>query len=183
MKYIGNTGTIIDWQSVVDSLSNQTPGYVGPRHSGNDDIVGISDVAKKWDQAGFLLIKDGGNAGWDMFFPHANFDQTIVDTFADYVNVDPISCWISRVQPGCLTPWHWDANDNEKEYSTIKNMVRMSCNISKPQVGHVIMVENECLYFQEQGSVWQWPDRTSWHGGINCGMTPKYLFNFFGVRR
>jgi hypothetical protein len=179
-KFIGNTNHIINWQDVVDSLSQQEPGYVGPRHSSEDDIIGIREMAKLWDKAGFTLIKDGGNAGWDMFFPDIHFDRNIVNTFADYLNVTAVDCWISRVNPGNLTPWHWDCNDNEDEYRKM-NINRYSCNISKPAVGHAVMIEDDCITNQQQGNVWQWTSRTSWHGGVNFGFTPKYLLNFSGI--
>lgn len=182
-KFLGNTANIIDWQSVIDSLVNTPPGYIGPRHSKEDDIIGIQEMDKLWKNAGYVLITDGGNAGWDMFFPGEHFEKSVVDKFSNFINADVISCWISRIHPGNMTPWHWDCNDNEDEYSKMPNMIRVTCNMSKPQYGHAIMIEDECLYFQEQGNVWKWPDRTSWHGGINCGLTPKYLFNFFGTTR
>lgn len=179
-EYIGNTSNIINWQSIVDSLHDSEPAYIGPRHSGNDDIIGIKEMAKLWDDAGFVLLKDGGTAGWDMFFPEKHFDKSIVDIFANFVNVDPIDCWISRIRPGNMTPWHWDCNDKEDYYSKL-NTARFTCHISKPSNGHISLVEGDCLYLQEQGNVYKWPARTSWHGGINIGLTDKYLFNFFGV--
>jgi hypothetical protein len=182
-KFLGNTSSIINWDSIIDVVATQSPGYIGPRHSKQDDIIGIQEMGKLWDAAGYVLLSDGGNAGWDMFFPVQHFDQSVVDIFSNFVNANPISCWISRIHPGNMTPWHWDCNDNENEYRRMPNMIRLTCHISKPQVGHVSMIEDTCLYFQEQGNVWQWPDRTSWHGGINCGFTPKYLFNFFGTLR
>jgi hypothetical protein len=181
-KLIGNINHLLDCQALVNSIALQAPGYIGPRHSKDDDIIGIKDMAKLWDQAGFKLLDEGGTAGWDMFFPNSHFDESIVNIFANFVNVDPISCWISRIHPGNMTPWHWDCNDHEEEYQKL-NTSRFTCHISKPAVGHVTMVEDKCMYFQEQGNVWKWPDRTSWHGGINCGLTPKYLLNFFGVDR
>ncbi len=179
-KFIGNTSHIIDWQQIVDSLENSTPGYIGPRHSKEDDILGIKEMDRLWTNAGFKLISEGGTAGWDMFFPGSHFDKKIVDTFSSFVNVDPLDAWISRIHPGNMTPWHWDCNDKEDEYIKL-NTARFTCHISKPQFGHVVLVEDVCMYFQDQGNVWRWPERTSWHGGINCGFSPKYLFNFFGI--
>jgi hypothetical protein len=180
VKFVGNISNIIDCQSLVDDVATRLPGYIGPRHSKNDDIVGIREMATLWNDAGFVLIADGGNAGWDMFFPGVHFDKQIVDKFSNFVNADPISCWISRIHPGNMTPWHWDCNDKEEEYQKL-NTVRFTGHISAPAVGHVSMVEDYCMYFQDQGNVWQWPSRTSWHGGINCGLSPKYLLNFFGI--
>jgi hypothetical protein len=180
IKYIGNTNHLIDWQKIIDELEFQTPSYVGPRHSENDPIIGIQEMSKLWKNAGFELIKDGGTAGWDMFFPGKNFDNSIVEIFSNFVNKKVIDCWISRVNPGNMTPWHWDCNDKEDEYSKM-NIVRYSCSISNPSFGHAIMVENECLYYKDQGDVFEWPSRTCWHGGVNCGFKPKYMLNFSGV--
>jgi hypothetical protein len=181
-RFLGNTNQLINWQAIIDGLQYLQPSYIGPRHSGADDLIGIKEMAKLWDNAGFVLVKDGGTAGWDMFFPDIHFDRNIVQVFADFVNVDPLDCWISRIHPGNMTPWHWDCNDNEHEYLKM-DTVRFICNISKPEFGHAIMIEDQCLYFQEQGNVWQWPSRTSWHGGINCGFKPKYLLNFSGTMK
>ncbi len=180
VRFIGNTSNIIDWQSVVDNLSHKIPGYIGPRHSKEDDIIGIKEMDRLWNEAGFKLVDEGGTAGWDMFFPESHFDKSLVNMISNFVSIDPIDCWISRIHPGNMTPWHWDCNDKEDEYSKIK-ISRFSCHISKPQFGHATMIEDRCFYFQEQGDLWQWPDRTSWHGGINCGFSPKYLFNIFGI--
>lgn len=181
-KFIGNTSSLIDWQHVIEVLDHTAPGYIGPRHSKEDDIIGIQEMDKLWTKAGFKLVSENGSAGWDMFFPQTHFDNRIVTLFSEFVNVDPMDCWISRIHPGNMTPWHWDCNDHEDEYAKL-NIVRFSCNISAPQHGHVSMIEDTCLYFQEQGNVWQWPARTSWHGGANFGLVPKYLFNFFGVQK
>lgn len=180
IKFVGNTSYVIDWETVVKRLEHQEPAYVGPRHNPNDDIIGIKEMFELWNKAGFKLVKDNGNAGWDMFFPKAHFDESIVHAFGNFVNATPVDCWISRIHPGNMTPWHWDCNDKEDEYSKL-NMARFICCISEPQVGHAIMVEDDCLYFQERGNAYQWEARTDWHGGINCGLTPKYLFNFSGI--
>jgi hypothetical protein len=161
-------------------LHDTPPGYVGPRHSKDDDIIGIQEMDRLWSKAGHVLISDGGTGGWDMFFPDKHFDKTIVTKFANFVNADPIDCWISRIHPGNMTPWHWDCNDKEDEYMKL-NISRFTCHISKPQPGHAVMIADKCLYFQDQGNTWKWPARTSWHGGVNCGFSPKYLFNFSGI--
>jgi hypothetical protein len=180
IEFVGNCCHIIDWNEIVESLSSQKPAYVGPRHRENDPIKGISEIAKSWNQAGYVIAADGGTAGWDMFFPERNFDQSIVETFSNFVGIKPVSAWISRVNPGMFAPWHWDANDSEEEYNKMPNMLRFSCHVSKPSPGHVFIVEDTCLYNQAQGNIYKWPSRKSFHGGANCGLTPKYLFNIFG---
>jgi len=181
-KFIGNTRSLIDWEGMISSLETQVPAYVGPRHSKDDDIEGIKEMDRLWTTAGHKLLNENGTAGWDMFFPELNFDKDIVEKFSTFVNVESLSCWVSRIHPGNMTPWHWDCNDKEEEYIKL-NTARFTCHISKPDNGHFVMVENTCMYNQEQGNIWEWPSRTSWHGGINCGLRPKYLFNFFGIRK
>jgi hypothetical protein len=182
IKFIGNTSSIINWDDVINELETQEPAFIGPRHRSNDPVIGISNIAKLWDDAGLKTLDQGGTVGWDMFFPGKQFDRTVVDRFANFVDVDPLNCWISRVHPGNVAAWHWDANDNEELYQEM-NLVRFSCHVSKPAVGHVLIVEDHCFYNEEQGNTYQWPLRMSWHGGSNCGLVPKYIFNFFGLVR
>lgn len=180
IKFIGNCSHIINWQEVVENLADQSPAYVGPRHRKDDPVQGISDIAELWDKAGYKLTENSGTAGWDMFFPKINFSESIVDKFSDFVGIDTVNAWISRVNPGMVSPWHWDANDNEEKYKLMPDMLRFSCHISRPSPGHIFIIEDQCFYNQEQGNIYQWPSRKSWHGGANCGLTPKYLFNIFG---
>lgn len=180
-EFIGNCNDIIDWQGVVDTIKDQEPGYIGPRHRKGDAVTGIDDIADMWKEAGYVIAADGGNAGWGMYFAGKHFDQTVVDTFCNYVNITPINAWISKIDPGMVAPWHWDANDNEEEYSQM-DLERYSVCICKPKPGHVFAVDDVVMYNQAQGDTFKWTSRKSWHGGANCGLTPKYLFNIFGER-
>jgi hypothetical protein len=183
MKFVGNCNNIINWEDIVKTLLVQEPAFIGPRHRENDPVIGISEIAKLWNTAGYRLSVDGGSAGWAMYLPSKNFNQSVVDVFSEYVGINPINAWISRIDPGMMAPWHWDANDAEDAYEKMPNMVRFSCHISAPSPGHVLICEDTCLYNQEQGNVWQWPDRKSWHAGANCGLVPKFLFNIFGTKK
>ena len=75
MRFIGNCNDIINWQEIIDSLSTQTPAYVGPRHREDDPIIDIGTIAKQWKDAGYVLLADGGSAGWDMFFLNQIFQM------------------------------------------------------------------------------------------------------------
>lgn len=182
-EVFGNCGDIINWQELINQLEIKTPSYIGPRHREDDDIIGISDISKKWKEAGYVLKEDGGSVSWDMFLPINDFDKKIVDDFSDIVGIDCMSAWISRVRPGHYVPQHWDANDNEDEYNKIKNVERYSCNISKPAFGHILILEDDIIHNQPQGTIVKWPDRKSWHGSFNIGIENKYLFNIFGRKR
>ena len=179
--YIGNCSTLIDWNKVIKDIESKAPAYVGPRHDTGMDVEGVDDVISPLKNAGYEFKTKGGNAGWDMFFPVENFDVAVVKEFMSFVGMDSyINCWISRVMPGDVAPWHWDITDDEQTLNAKGNMKRYHCHIDIPKPGHVFIVEDTCLYNQEQGSVWQWPDRKSWHAGSNAGLEPKYLFNIWG---
>lgn len=180
IKFVGNCSHLIDWNDVITTLVDQSPSYVGPRHREHDPIEGLSDIAKSWNKAGYTIAADGGTAGWDMFFPVENFDTSIVTTFSVFAGIEPVNAWISRVNPGMSAPWHWDANDAEEVYCNTPEMLRFSCHISRPNPGHVFIVDDICFYNQDQGNTYLWTSRKSYHAGGNCGLSPKYLFNIFG---
>lgn len=178
-KYIGKC-LDIDWNSLIKDLEHTEPTYIGPSHKEGDMIPGLSEVINVWKRAGFKTVHDGGNVGWDMFVSGKAFDSKIADQFCQFVGLDSYnSCWVSRIQIGHFSPWHWDVNDDEINLSQRTDIRRFHCHISVPSHGHILVVEDKCFYNQEQGSVYEWPSRTSWHAGMNCGLTPKYLFNLW----
>jgi hypothetical protein len=182
-QYIGNCSDVIDWNSILQSLATQEPGYVGPRHKKGDvKAIGIDDVATVWSNAGYVPIYNGGNAGWDMFLPGQNFSYDVVDKFAKFVGLDGCTnAWISRVNPGYVAPWHWDVTDDEATLDKKADIQRYHCHIQLPEstIGHTLILEDEFFYKEKQGAVYKWPSRKSWHGASNCGLTPLYLFNFW----
>lgn len=182
MIRIGNCSSIIDWDGVIASIKNQTPAYVGPSHKKGDNIPGLKEVTDLWGRAKFVTVHEDpthGTVGWDMFFP-GQFDVSVVDKFAEFVGLENwTSAWISRINIGRMAPWHWDVNDNEESLSKITNIRRFHCHIGKPTHGHILLVEKEAFYNQPQGEIYEWPSRTAWHAGMNCGLEPKYLFNIW----
>jgi len=182
-KYVGNTSHLVDWDNLINKLSTMEPAYVGPRHKKGDPIKGLDLVIAQWERAKHIKISDGGTCGWDMFFEHSHYPIDITHTISNYLNISPINAWISRVNPGYMSPWHWDANDNEELYNTYDDLVRFSCHISKPAVGHAFTVDNSCITNYNQGDVFQWESRKSWHAGVNFGYTPKYVLNIFGHKQ
>lgn len=177
--FIGNSNHIINWNDVIKDIENQSPSYVGPKHEVGDPVPGVDDVVGKLRDAGHKTKHEGGNAGWDMFLPEKNFDISIVDKFSEYVGLKGhMNCWIARVMPGDIAPWHWDITDDEASI-TKKDIVRYHCHI-QPQInGHMFVVENHSFYGAELGDVYKWPSRTSWHCAANCGYVPFYSFHIW----
>lgn len=180
LKFVGNCSHIIDWDTVIKDCENATPEYVGPSHSKEDNLPGLTEIITMWDNAGYKLAKDGGTIEWDMFMPGKQFDQSVVEQFCKFVGLTSYTtAWVSRINVGRTTAMHWDVHDREVELSKLPDPLRYHCHIGRPQPGHVLLVDKECLYSQEQGATYLWPSRKSWHGGANAGFGPKYLFNIW----
>jgi len=177
MKFVGNSSNLIDWPSLIEQLNFQEGRFRGSDQE--DDIHHNPKVAalrKLWQRAGY----DGNKAvGWFDY----DCPQDIVNKFADYVNVVPIGCWITSVRPGYIVPWHYDITDNEVEMLEKGIIKRFTCHINKPAFGQVFILEGEVCYNREQGDVFEWDDWQQWHGGMNMGLEPKFLFNFLGYAK
>jgi hypothetical protein len=186
MKYIGNTGNLIDWHSIVNQIRGQPPAHTGPDNSlaNPDNIAGLQEIVNKWNSVGVKTVSEGGTNNWDMYLPGKNFDHRVVDEFCNFVNADVSFAWIANIHPGCMAHWHWDTSGKEEElFEKIPNMVRYCCFIMKPQPGHVFMTDDHAFAYTAQGDVWQWTDRKQWHGGVNFGFDEKYMFHFIGPSR
>jgi hypothetical protein len=171
--------TEINWDQLVKQVSSQE----GELRTFGVDF--FQNLNQEFDP-GMKLLLDAGytssTAEWINFYPSRHFDELFVEQFSKIVGATVIRAWVSKVNPGKCAPWHQDIDDHESSYSKYRNLYRANCFISKPQTGHVFLVENNSFYLAPQGLVYEWPNRLSWHSGINCGIAPKYLFNFLGYR-
>jgi hypothetical protein len=165
---------VIDWDSVIRDCANLAPQYVGPSHKRGDNLPGLDEILDIWDSSGYKTVAEGGTTSWDMFIPGKQFDQSIVDTFNEFFELDCKNVWISRIHPGRFAPIHWDVHDNEVN---IPKCNRYHCHIGKPEWGHVFIAADQIFYNQPQGTTYKWPNRKLWHAGTNCGTTPKYIWN------
>lgn len=173
IKLLG-TCDVVDWDAVIRDCENHEPDYIGPSHKRGDDIPGLDEILDIWDMAGYKTVEQGGTVAWDMFIPGKQFDRSVVDLFNNYFNLSCENVWISRVNPGRFAPIHWDAHDKEKNIPECK---RYHCHIGNPEWGHIFIAENQCFYNQPRGCTYEWSSRKLWHAGVNCGVTPKYIWN------
>lgn len=180
IEYFGNCKDLFNWEQVIKDIEHQTPAYVGPSHKESDNIPGLDEVTRLWKQAEYVNWDQGGTVGWDMFIPGKNFDMDIPKKFCEFVGLESYtSCWISRINQGMFAPQHWDVNDCEEELAKQPDKIRFHCHIMPPTWGHILIVDDQCLYNQPLGSVYKWSSRKLWHAGTNCGLVPKYLFNIW----
>lgn len=182
--FIGNCGNIIDWANFTEQLLLQSASTVGPMFGTGyekeyqpDTIANskmFNETIEIWKNAGYRSTGNGGSAEWHMFYPGVNFEQSIVDQFVEFYNIDRFTqCWVSMILPGKCAPWHVD------QYDVQDNITRYHCHIGTPEMGHVFMIENDYYVGCKQGDAYRWNDQHAWHAGFNAGRTPKFTFNLY----
>jgi hypothetical protein len=187
-KYIGSTEGLIDWDEIVTICKNSQDGdfnsvkTVVDRSEGswqdNPELLGsYREVIELWHNAGYDLEQ----IEWYDYYPGTHFDIEVQNKFAELVNVIPRRTFVSEVYPGRCVPYHWDVEDNEKEWLEQGDLVRYACFMDKPQFGHVFILEDECFYNAKQHDVIEWANYRDWHAGTNCGSEPWYLFHMLGT--
>lgn len=179
MKLIGNTSLIIDWDAVIDKCKKANGTTMWYNHRCFPDTEDFRQLDKLWQEAGYLY-KDHA-VEWTNFFKE-DFGEDVVNKFKDIVNVEPLMVWISKIRPGKMAPWHYDAHQNINEFKKKGELVRYTCYIQEPQHGHISIVGESAVYRPAKGNIYQWPSYDAWHCGMNGGLTDKYMFNYWGYQ-
>ena len=162
-----------DLTKLVESLSNGVPVTTDPSRW-NLDTTGYADILKMWQSANF----NPNAIKWTNYY---DYDQAFTDDVAKYLRLTGVHrSWISCVDPGYYSPWHWDVDDNETEYLTKGPIKRYSIMLDAPAMGHIFILGDDYLYNTPQGSIFKWNNYKDWHAGINAGLTPKYMFHLLG---
>jgi len=185
MDYVGNTGSLIDWDKITSSLDSKQGLVIGHADEAFKDV----ERTPNEDAQIKMLIEAGYNdmdsIEWANFFSGQDYDTNIDKVFGDIVNADCMVSWISRIRPGKCVPYHWDFNDEYTEQieANRPNVVRYIAHICDPSFGQVFWCEDKCNWNEEKGAIYKWKDFESYHGGSNFGLRKKYLYNFLAVRR
>lgn len=181
MKLIAQTENSINWDSVILSL-DQKPGTVlrYNRQTFNPELEDFSKMDNVWRKAGYQY--DDESIEWINYFPRVDFDQTVVDKFQTIVGAQPWMVWISKIRPGKMAPWHFDAHSKLDELLKLGEPVRYTCYIQDPHEAHISIVGNEVIYKPVKGSVYEWSNYNDWHCGMNGGLADKFMFNYWGYK-
>lgn len=179
MKLIANTEDRINWNSVILKCleSKGTTMIYDP--SCFPDTQEFRYLDELWQQAGYKY--QDNNIEWINYFKE-DFGLDVVDTFENIVDVRPLMVWVSRIRPGKMAPWHFDAHKDIEHFKQKGELIRFTCYIQDPQHGHVSIVDNETVYRPAKGNIYQWPKYDAWHCGMNGGLTDKFMFNYWGYR-
>jgi len=177
-KFIGNCNHLEDWDTLIKTLSVNDGISITPDPiKWKLDTPGYTEIYKNWNDAKFNTQA----IEWINYYPGVHYSNDVTLKLSNYLKMIPLRSWISRINPGYFAPWHWDVDDNELEYLKKGYPKRISCFIEKPVHGHIFIVEDEYLFNQEQGTIYQWADYKNWHSGINAGLTPKYMLHLLAI--
>jgi hypothetical protein len=175
-NFIGNTSKIIDWNSVLSKLSNGKTKTIG-KSDHIDGSIGFNEIFEKWSIAGYFKIN---SIEWINFYPGEHYEKSVDDAFSAFIGKKYARTWISMIRPGKCAPIHRDIDDHIEEYKQLGSLVRYTCHISDPQIGHIFLLEKDFFHNEPQGSVYKWESYDNIHAGGNLGWEPKYLYNFLG---
>ena len=162
---------MINWNTVISNLSNGKVVTVDPARW-NMTNPEYAEMLKLWKDNNF----NTDSVKWTNYYDTKEFEKEI----SEQVGVTALRSWISCVEPGYMTGYHYDIDDNETEYLKYGEIKRYSVFINEPSVGQLFILGNEYYYNKPQGTILQWDNHREWHNGINGSLSNKYMFHLLG---
>ncbi len=162
---------MIDWDKVISNLKDGNVVTVDPQRW-NMNNPEYSEMLKLWESNNF----NTNSVRWVNYYDTKEIETIL----SKHLNITPLRSWISCVEPGYMTGYHYDIDDNESEYLKHGPIKRYSVFISKPTVGHLFILNKDYLYNTPQGTIVKWNNHRDWHNGINGGFSNKYMFHILG---
>ena len=162
---------MINWDEVISTLANGSVVTVDPARwkMRNPEYKEMIDL---WESNNF----NTNSVKWINYYN----TKDIEIEYAKQLNITPLRSWISCVEPGYMTGYHYDIDDNESEYLKQGTIQRYSVFISKPEIGHLFILNKDYYYNNIQGTLIKWNHYRDWHNGINGGFINKYMLHILG---
>ena len=165
---------MINWNNIICNLKNGKIIIVDPV------VYAVSQSSSSEYQSILALWKsknfNTASVKWTNYYDTKDIELEI----AQQVSITPIRSWISCVEPGYMTGYHYDIDDNEQEYLKNGTLKRYTVFISEPDVGHVFVLGKDYYFNQLPGTILKWDNYRDWHNGINGGLSNKYMFHILG---
>ena len=162
---------MINWNSIIGNLTNGKVVTVDP-NNWNMDNPEYQKILDLWKSKKF----NTASVKWTNYYTTKDIETEI----AKNLNITPLRSWISCVEPGYMTGYHYDVDDNEQEYLKHGILKRYTIFASQPSLGHVFILGNDYFYNKPQGTILKWGNHQEWHNGINGGLSNKYMFHLLG---
>ena len=162
---------MIDWNSVISNLKDGSVVTVDPARwrMSNPEYSKMLDL---WKSKNFNTDSEK----WTNYYDYENIEPIV----ANSLDIKPIRSWISCVEPGYMTGYHYDIDDKETEYLKHGDIKRYSIFISEPDVGHLFILGKDYHFNKSVGTTLKWDNYREWHNGINGGLSNKYMFHILG---
>jgi hypothetical protein len=162
---------MINWNSIIENLKDGKIVTVDPKrwNMGNPEY---SKMLELWKSKNF----NTNSVKWINYYDTKDIEKEI----AKQVGVTALRSWISCVEPGYMTGYHYDIDDNEQEYLTHGKIKRYSVFINAPNTGQLFILGDEYYYKKPQGTILEWNNYREWHNGINGSFSNKYMFHLLG---
>lgn len=172
-----NTFNRLDWNEVIISISNQLGTAITPDPKiWNLENPEYKKIYEMWQDANF----NNASIKWINYYPNLNFSEDVTNSVAKYLRINVHRSWISRIDPGYYAPWHWDIDEDEKEYLSKGQPKRYSIMMNPPSMGHILILGKDYIFDVPQGAIFKWYNYKNWHSGINAGLTPYYMLHILG---
>jgi len=195
-KYITNTGNIVDWDRIISDL-DRYPGTVFGKdiidyhYDHNKKILLESDkeslkyhyLKNPEGEINKAFVDDKESLEFFVWFPGKGYEKEIDTKIENLLGCKIATSWISKVNPGkCVAPHIDDEEiyDVQKLYEK-QLLVRYHIHISKPSMGAAFFIEQDCYYYESQGSIFQWATADLLHCSMNAGIKPKFIYHAIGV--
>jgi len=162
---------MIDWKMVIDNLKDGRVITVNPTNW-NMDNPKYREMVELWESNNF----NTASVRWINYYDTKEIESKI----ADELSITPLRSWISCVEPGYMTGYHYDIDDNEQEYLSHGLLKRYTVFISEPAIGHVFILGKDYFINNSIGTVVKWKNHREWHCGMNGGLQNKYMFHILG---
>lgn len=171
-NYLKRSLLMIDWNSVISNLKDGSVVTVDPARW-NLNNPKYKEILELWESNNF----NTASVKWTNYY---DYDSSIESEISKKFSIKILRTWISCVEPGFMTGYHYDVDDNEAEYLKYGTLKRYSIFIGNPAVGHLFILSGRYHFNKYQGTVVKWNNHREWHNGINGGLTNKYMFHVLG---
>lgn len=203
-----STKDIIDWDSIIKQISKVTGSVRTPNDTIDDektDLKSYNEIIKKggipheFARPAFVgMIKSMIESGCDLdsiefqnyypdfdrYAPETHFSKKAVEDFQELIgNYELRDCWISKVYPYTVVPFHRDEYDEEYQESGIKkDLVRFMVFIDRSIPNQIFVIDDSYYENIEQHTIMKWSSDKSLHAVVNCSSEINYLFHFLGYK-
>jgi hypothetical protein len=135
------------------------------------------EILKKWQDAQFNLA----SIKWTNYYPGLHFQSELVNQLVIDLKLSGLHrAWVSRVDPGFMTGWHWDVDDNEEQYLEKGSIVRYTIALQDFAPGQIFILDKEYHLDSVAGKIIQWSDHRLWHTAMNSSYQPNWMLHILG---